>query len=115
MRRTRAACMPTSEYTKMPSRWHSTTTPVRSPLFEAIPVRQCSRSIYDRRALPAKELRVLEDVAQGDGVHAIVMTAAPQIEVVLDYVTPAEGPRCRDPCVARLDTSWRERGLSPTA
>jgi hypothetical protein len=54
------------------------TTPVRSPLFEAIPVRQCSRSIYDGRPLTATELRALEDVAHGDGVHAIVMTAVPQ-------------------------------------
>src|ERR671913_2138241 len=33
------------------------TTPVRSPLFEAIPVRQCSRSIYDGHALTVTELR----------------------------------------------------------
>lgn len=60
------------------------TTPVRSPLFEAIPVRQCSRSIYDGHPLAAKELHTLENVAQGEGAHAIVMTAAPQIETVLD-------------------------------
>src|ERR687897_2865582 len=59
------------------------TTPVRSPLFDAIPVRQCSRSIYDGRPLTATELRTLEDNAHGDGVHAIVLTAAPQIETVL--------------------------------
>jgi hypothetical protein len=62
-------------------------TPVRSPLFEAIPVRQCSRSIYDGHTLSAMELRLLGERAQGDGVHAIVLTAAPQIETVLDYVT----------------------------
>jgi hypothetical protein len=55
--------------------------------FEAIPVRQCSRSIYDGRPLSAKELRVLEDVAHGDGVHATCSSAPPQIETVLDYVT----------------------------
>jgi hypothetical protein len=43
------------------------TTPVRSPLFEAVPVRQCSRSIYDGRPLPANELHALETVAQGEG------------------------------------------------
>lgn len=63
------------------------TTPVRSALFEAIPVRQCSRSIYDGRPLTATELRALEEAARGDGVHAIVLTAPPQIETVLDYVT----------------------------
>src|SRR5512145_2532791 len=40
------------------------TAPVRSPLFEAIPVRQCSRSIYDGHPLTVTELRALEDIAQ---------------------------------------------------
>ena len=41
-------------------------------------VRQCSRSTYDGHPLTVTELRALEDVAQGDGVHGIVMTAMPQ-------------------------------------
>ena len=81
------------------------TTPVRSPLVEAIPARQCSRSIYDGRPLNATELRVLEDVARGDGVHAIVMTAAPQIETVLDYVTRGNTAQLGDRAfVAELKT-----------
>ena len=63
------------------------TAPVRSPLVEAIPVRQCSRSIYDGQPLAAKDLRALERVAHGDGVHAIVLDAPSQIETVLDFVT----------------------------
>jgi len=62
------------------------TPPLRSALFGAIPIRQCSRSIYDGHSLTAKELHALEDVAQGDGVHAIVLTAKPQLETVLDCV-----------------------------
>jgi hypothetical protein len=73
------------------------TKPVRSSLFEAIPVRQCSRSIYDGRPLSAKELRALEDVAHGDGVQAIVLTAPPQIETVLDYVTRGNTAQIGDP------------------
>jgi hypothetical protein len=63
------------------------TRSVRSPLVEAIPVRQCSRSIYDGRPLTATELRTLEDVAHGSGVHPIVLTAPLEIETVLDHVT----------------------------
>lgn len=62
------------------------TKPISSSLFEAIPLRQCSRSIYDGRPLTTTELRALEGVASGDGVHAIVLTAPPQLETVLDYV-----------------------------
>jgi len=72
------------------------TTPVRSPLFEAIPVRQCSRSIYDGQPLAAKELHALENAAEGEGVHAIVMAAAPQIETVLDYVARGNAAQLAD-------------------
>jgi hypothetical protein len=82
------------------------TTLVRSPLVEAIPVRQCSRSIYDGRPLNTTELRVLEDVARGDGVHAIVMTAAPQIETVLDYVTRGNTAQIGDPAFVAELKAW---------
>jgi hypothetical protein len=82
------------------------TTPVRSPLFEAIPVRQCSRSIYDGHPLTVTELRALEDVARGDGVHAIVMTARPQIETVLDYVTRGNTAQIGDPAFVAELKAW---------
>jgi hypothetical protein len=82
------------------------TTPVRSPLFEAIPVRQCSRSIYDGRPLTATDLRALEDAAQGDGVHAVVMTAAPQIETVLDYVTRGNTAQIGNPAFVAELKAW---------
>lgn len=82
------------------------TTPTRSPLVEAIPVRQCSRSIYDGRPLTAPELRALEDVAHGDGVHAIVMTTAPQIETVLDYVTRGNTAQIGDRAFVKELKTW---------
>jgi hypothetical protein len=82
------------------------TTPVRSPLFEAIPVRQCSRSIYDGHPLAAKELHALENVAQGEGVHAIVMTAVPQIETVLEYVTLGNAAQIGDPAFVEELKTW---------
>lgn len=82
------------------------TTPVRSALLEAIPVRQCSRSIYDGQRLAAKELHALENVAQGDGVRLIVMTAAPQIETVLDYVTRGNTTQIGDPKFVEELKTW---------
>jgi hypothetical protein len=81
-------------------------TPVRSPLFEAIPVRQCSRSVYDGHPLTVTELRALEDVAQGDSVHAIVMTTTPQIETVLDYVTRGNTAQIGDPAFVAELKAW---------
>jgi hypothetical protein len=82
------------------------TTLVRSPLFEAIPARQCSRSIYDGHSLAAKELRALEDVTHGDGVHAIVLTSTPQIETVLDYVTRGNTTQIGDPAFVAELKPW---------
>ena len=82
------------------------TTPVRSPLFDAIPVRQCSRSIYDGRPLTATELRILEDITQGDGVHAVVLTAPPQIETVLDYVTRGNTTQIGDRAFVEELKTW---------
>jgi hypothetical protein len=82
------------------------TKPVRSPLVEAIPVRQCSRSRYDGRPLTATQLRALEDVAHGDGVEAVVMTAASQIEAVLDYVTRGNAAQIGDRAFVEELKTW---------
>lgn len=81
------------------------TLPVRSPLFDAIPLRQCSRSIYDGQPLPASELRSLIEAATGDGVQAVALTAAPQMETLLDYVTRGNQAQIGDQAfVAELKT-----------
>jgi hypothetical protein len=82
------------------------TTPVRSSLVEAIPVRQCCRSIYGGLPLSAKELRAFEDVVHGDGVQAIVLTAPPQIETVLDYVTRRNTAQIGDPAFITELKTW---------
>jgi hypothetical protein len=82
------------------------TRPTRSPLAEAIPLRQCSRSIYDGRPLAATELRALEGVANGDGVHAIVLTAPPQLETVLDYVARGNTAQIGDRAFVEELKTW---------
>lgn len=82
------------------------TTPVQSPLVEAIPIRQCSRSIYDGHSLAAKDLRALEDAAHGDSVHAIVLTATPEIEGVLEYVTRGNAVQIGDPAFVAELKAW---------
>jgi hypothetical protein len=81
-------------------------TPVRSTLVEAIPVRQCSRSIYDSHSLPAVELAALEDAAHGAGVHPIVLTARHQVEVVLEYVTRGNAAQIGDKAFVEELKTW---------
>jgi hypothetical protein len=82
------------------------TAPAGSPLVEAIPVRQCSRSIYDGRPLATTELRALEGVAHGPGVHPIVLTGPPQIETVLDYVTRGNTAQIGDRAFVEELRTW---------
>jgi hypothetical protein len=82
------------------------TTPVRSPLAGAIPSRQCSRSLYDGRALSTAELRALEEAATGDGVHPVVLTARSGIETVLDYVTRGNTAQIGDPAFVKELRTW---------
>ena len=57
----------------------------RSALFGAIPLRQSTRSEYDRKPVPAGELRQLEATATGDGVTPVLFTGA-AMEPLLEYV-----------------------------
>ncbi|MBC8085348.1 MAG: Tat pathway signal protein [Hymenobacter sp.] len=58
----------------------------RSPLFEAIPLRQSTRSVYDGKPVPGGELRQLEAAATGDGVTPLLFTGAAAMEPLLEYV-----------------------------
>lgn len=59
---------------------------VLTPLFEAIPHRQCTRAEYDGTALSPEEIKLLETTGEGDGVRVLMLTERAEIETVLDYV-----------------------------
>ena len=60
--------------------------PIRSTLYDALPHRQCSRSIYDGQRLPRGEINLLERAARRPGVHAIFLPSAER-----SVVTVSEG------------------------
>jgi nitroreductase len=60
--------------------------PTRSPLFEAIPQRQSTRSVFDGRPVPAEHLRLLESSGNGDGVQLQLYTGRKQLEDILAYL-----------------------------
>ena len=81
-------------------------TPARSVAFEAIPLRQCSRTAFDGSPIPTAELRLLEEAGRGSGVSVILLTARQQKEQVAECV--AEGNRAQfdDPAWADELKSW---------
>jgi len=57
-----------------------------SPLFDAIPHRQCTRAEYDGRKVSIDDLKSLESAGRGSGVHLLMLTETAKIEQVLEYV-----------------------------
>ena len=50
------------------------TKAVVSPLFEAIPKRQCTRAEFDGKPLSIEELKLLEEAGTGNGIRVLLLT-----------------------------------------
>jgi hypothetical protein len=79
--------------------------PQRSPLFEAIPRRQSTRSVFDGRAVSAEHLRLLEAVG-GEGVELLLLSERKQLEEVLAYVVAGNGAQMDDAAYIAELKSW---------
>lgn len=74
-------------------------------LSQAIPTRQCSRSLYDGAALAGDDLRMLEAAAQGNGVTARFITDRRQMEQIAEFVAAGNTAQF-------ADTHWRDELLA---
>jgi len=68
----------------------------RTPEFEAIPQRQCTRAEYDGSALSASELRQLQAAAETARVDAILLNAAKPISDAAEFVAAGSDAQVRD-------------------
>ena len=82
------------------------TQPFASPLFEAIPKRQSTRTEYDGQPLKNEELKQLERVAAGGGVNLILLTEKQAVEQVLAYVIEGNTAQINDPAFVEELKSW---------
>ena len=82
------------------------TQPLTTPLFEAIPERQSTRTEYDGQPLKNEELKQLELVAAGEGVNLILLTEKQAIEQVLAYVIEGNTAQINDPEFVKELKSW---------
>lgn len=57
-----------------------------NPLFDAIPERQCTRSLYNGLPLPIAELDLLQSIQLEPGIEMQLLTSTDQIEAALEYV-----------------------------
>jgi hypothetical protein len=77
-----------------------------SPLFQAIPERQCTRGDYDGTLLSPEELRRLEQAGSGQGVRVLLLTERPAMEKVLEYVVAANTAQINDPAFVAELKAW---------
>jgi hypothetical protein len=82
------------------------TRPMLTPLFEAIPKRQCTRSDYDGQPLSNTELRLLEQAGTGKGVRVMLLTEREAMERVLEYVVAANTVQMGDAAFVAELKSW---------
>ncbi|MFH0301629.1 Tat pathway signal protein [Bradyrhizobium sp. 31Argb] len=68
----------------------------RSPLAEAITVRQSSRTIYDGKPVSPETLRLLESACREPGVSTIMISDRAGIADVADYVVQGNSAQMRD-------------------
>ncbi|EDX82901.1 hypothetical protein S7335_79 [Synechococcus sp. PCC 7335] len=77
-----------------------------SPLFEAIPVRQCTRSEYDGQPLREYELRKLESAGTGNGVRVVMLTEPEEIETIIKYVVQGNTAQMTNSVFLQELKSW---------
>ncbi len=80
--------------------------PQSTPLYQAIPMRQSTRSIYDGRAVSTEHLALLETAAQTEGVSLMLITDTPKREAVLDFLVRGNAAQMDDPRFVRELRDW---------
>jgi len=77
-----------------------------STLADAIPVRQCTRTVFDGTPATSEILRQLDNSCHEPGVAAILMTERKAIKGVTDYVLEGNSAQMRDQAFIRELVSW---------
>ncbi len=82
------------------------TKAIVSPLFQAIPERQCTRAEFDGTPLSTEELQTLEQAGTGDGVRVLLLTERAAMEKILEYVVEANTAQMDDAVFVEELKAW---------
>lgn len=82
------------------------TRAVATPLFQAIPQRQCTRGNYDGQPLSAAELALLQQAGSGPGVQLWLLTERTMRETALEYVVQGNTAQMNDPAFVDELKAW---------
>jgi len=77
-----------------------------SPLFTAIPLRQCTRGEYDGTALSGEELALLQRAGSSDTVRLLLLTERAAMEQTLAYVIQGNSAQLADAAFVKELKDW---------
>jgi hypothetical protein len=77
-----------------------------TPLFTAIPARQCTRGNYDGKPLSVEELALLQRVGSSDTVRLLLLTERAAMEQTLDYVIEGNTAQLADAAFVKELKAW---------
>lgn len=84
----------------------SPSTAVHGPLYEAIPFRQSTRSVYDGQPVSTEDLQLLEAAAREDGVNLMLFTERADLDAILDFVIAGNSAQMDDPAFVQELQDW---------
>jgi hypothetical protein len=78
----------------------------RSPLFEVIPQRQCTRTESDGKPVSLEDLKLLEQAGTGKGVRVLLFTDKAKMESVLEHVVQGNLAQMKDKAFVDELKTW---------
>ncbi|WP_254446762.1 Tat pathway signal protein [Ruegeria sp. HKCCD8929] len=75
-------------------------------LYDAIPLRQSTRSVYDGQLISQDEIYLLKAEAQQDGVSVIIFTDQAQREAISEFVIEGNSTQMDDPAFVAKLREW---------
>lgn len=84
----------------------SPSRPGRQDLYQAIPQRQSTRSLYDGQPVSTAHLALLEAAAQEEGVAALIFTDPADRDAILEFVVAGNTAQMDDPAFVAELAAW---------
>ena len=78
----------------------------RSVLYQAIPHRQSTRSVYDGQPISTEDLAQLTAASRQDGVEVLIFTEASDTEKILEFVVAGNSAQMDDPAFIAELAHW---------
>lgn len=84
----------------------SSAQPAGQELYQAIPMRQSTRSIYDGQSISTTDMELLSTAAQEEGVSIRFFTTSADRDAILDFVIQGNSAQMDDPAFVQELLHW---------